>query len=156
MSRFRFRLQDLMQLAEAREKEQATQLARAQQAAAMARLHAETLNALRAAGSEQIAAAHGRGTAAGSIQQMSLILEQLERHHAAAASVLSSAEAEVARCRAAYTTVAQERQVLDKLRERRHEAWRIEQAQHEQKQMDELAATRHGKSKGPTGGSGTS
>jgi len=151
MSRFRFRLQDLMKLVESREKERATQLAQAQQAAAMARLHAETLSALRNAGTEQIAAAHGRGTAAGSIQQMSLILEQLEQHHAAAANVLSSAEAEVARLRAAYTTVAQERRVLDKLRERRHDAWRLEQAQQEQKQMDEIASGRHGQKKSSGG-----
>lgn len=142
MSRFRFRLQDLLKLTASREQARAGELAQARQAESIARLHADTLHALQHAGAEQVAAAHGRGTAAGSIQQMNLILEQLAQHRAAAANALSSAEEEVARCQVAYTSAAQERRVLDKLRERRHETWRIEQAQEEQKQMDEIATGR--------------
>lgn len=141
--RFNFRLQRLLELRRLREQESARLVADAQRAADDARAAVARLDDVRAAGAAQLAAVHGRARSVGELQRAHLLLGHLDQHIAQADTLLQSAEEQVAESVAEYTTAARMRQMLDRLREKQQDLWRVATAQTEQKEIDEIAVMRY-------------
>lgn len=142
MSGFKFRLQDLLRVRAWREQQSAQRVAAASEAVREAQDRKAGLDAVRSAGLQEVARAHGNGAAAGHMQQLALIMQQLDEHIAEADTAARDAEDEMQKRLGELTTAAQARLVLDKLRERRHADWTMNQLLADQKRMDEIAITR--------------
>jgi len=136
---FKFRLQRVLDLRAKREEEAATELAEAREAAEQARLAAEALRNAR----EQAAAAGVPGARpVGYLQNASYLLAQIDQQVDAARQAAHEAEGVVRERFAAFATAFQERRVLDKLREKDHDAWRAAAVQLDRATMDAIALTR--------------
>lgn len=142
MSKFKFRLQDLLQIRTREEQERALRVMQARAEAEQARGRLDSLDAVRRAAHLHIATEGAAGTAAGQAQQMALIMEQLDAHIEDADSASRDAEDAIRERLSELTAAARDRLVLDKLRERRRSLWNTEQASADQKLMDEIAVTR--------------
>ncbi len=144
MSRpFQFRLERVREL-----REHAEDQAREELASSLAiRMKGEAM--LRAA-TDDLGAAHDarRSGAAADVSGAELLalqayLERTERQRESAALELDRREAEVDARREALTRRSQERQVLERLKERRREGHRQEMERREGALLDEMAITAH-------------
>ena len=139
---FRFPLQRLLDLKAKREQEMARQLAAAQQAADQEQRVRDTLASQHADAHRHIAATTSGAATVGEITSLSYTLAQLaeritmadERTHAASQAV----EARHGELSAAL----QERQVLDRLRDKRLEMHRSEENARDRQTMDDIAIGR--------------
>jgi flagellar FliJ protein len=136
---FKFPLQRILDLRAKREQEIATQLAQAQQDADAAREAHAALEAVRSAEIDKLVAAHAAERTVGQLQNLSYVLERLDSAVAEASGKVSAAEAVVQKVQDALTAAVQERRVLDRLRERQHDAWKMEEAQLDRRLMDSIA-----------------
>jgi flagellar FliJ protein len=136
---FKFRLQRILELRAKREQEIATQLAQAQDDAAAARASHAALEAVRSAEIDKLVAAHATERTVGQLQNLSYVLERLDSAVAEASGKVSAADAAVQKVQDELTAAVQERRVLDRLRERQHEAWRAEEVQLDRRLMDSIA-----------------
>lgn len=141
--RFNFRLQRLLELRRLREQETARQVADALRDAETARAAVAQLGDVRATSAAELSMVHGYARSAGELQRVQLLLSQLDEHIAQADSVLQTAEERMAESVSEYNTAAQMRQVLDKLRDKQKDMWRVSTLQTEQKELDEIAVMRH-------------
>lgn len=144
MKGFRFRLEQLLDLRAAAEEETARKLADARHTVTGARNMVDRILRSESELREQVGRAL-RGTGnVGAVQNLDIVREQLARQRVAAEAQLSEAEARLAEAIAAHQQAHQEREILDRLRARRSEEWRIETQRREQSILDEVARGRGG------------
>jgi flagellar protein FliJ len=154
MSMFKFPLQRLLDLRARRQDEVARQLAQARTAAESSRAARDALAEARTAGQEQIREAQAAGPTVGEIASRSFALTQLDQRIAAASDALSAAEAHADQVHVALTGALQDRQVLDRLRNRLLEAHRGTESQKDRTTMDAIALQRFARSTGDTATNG--
>jgi flagellar protein FliJ len=142
MKRFTFRLERLLQLREAAEKDQARQLGdalreEARRREAVAQSHERLAEARR-----QFAETPGEMTRAGTLRNLELAINalagQARSMEATHEQSLERVEAE----RHQYEQARVARRVLERLREHRKEAWGVEMSRKEQSVTDEAASRR--------------
>lgn len=143
MSAFRFRLEKVLQLRKHEERQAALRLAEARREAEEARRALEALEAIREQGRDRLARAHGAGSFAGHLQNLRYLVDRIGQLVTEAGAATRAAEERVSAMLAELSAALQERRIVDRLRERSLEQWRVEQARAEQKAMDDVAATRH-------------
>jgi len=154
MSLFKFPLQRLLDLRAKRQDEIARQLAQARTAADSSRATRDELAAARTTGQAQISEAQAAGPTVGEIASRSYALTQLDQRIAAASDALKVAEAHVDQVHNALTGALQDKQVLDRLRERMLEAYRSTESNKDRSTMDEIALQRFNQSTGDTAKNG--
>ncbi|MEQ9400755.1 MAG: flagellar export protein FliJ [Longimicrobiales bacterium] len=154
MAAFRFGLQKVLELREESEKKSAVGLAQARKEAADAERARHDLEAVRDAGRARVAQARGAGGPVGHLQNLLYVVDQMDGKIAAAETVCRAADEEVSRSMDSFREAVRQRSAIGQLKERRMGQWRTEEAQKEQKEMDEVALTRHARVDGTNVGSG--
>ena len=154
MSLFKFPLQRLLDLRAKRQDEVARQLAQARTAADTTRATRDELAAAKSAGQAQMSEAHAAGPTVGEIASRAYAMNQLDQRLAAASDALKAAEAHVDQVHNALTGALQDRQVLDKLRERMLEAYRTTENNKDRSTMDAIALQRFAHSNGDSNNNG--
>lgn len=145
MAAFRFRLQTVLDLRQRKENESAAGVAKARQGADVARQAREDLEALRDAGRVRLAQAHGAGGPVGHLQNLAMVIRNVDERVRHADDACREADAQVEESVKVFHQAFQERRSIDQLRTRRLDEWHSEQNKSEQKTMDEVALTRHGR-----------
>lgn len=143
MSAFDFSLQKVLELRERQEEQSARELADAKQQADKARQLHTDLRAARDAGRARMALANWGGGAVGHLQNLVDAVGRVDAQVTAAETECGHAEEQVEESIKAVKKAARERKIIDRLRERRLDKWRLEQADNERKTMDEFALSRH-------------
>ena len=144
MSRaFSFKLDSILDLRTRTEDERAQDLANARRKEHALRKEREELEQKRRDKILQLGGATNDGERVGQIQNLRFVLDHLEDRIRTAHAAEREAAAVVVDTRDAYTTAVRERMSLDRLKDRRKEAWSADQRRTEQNQMDEIATTRH-------------
>ena len=137
---FRFRLQQVLDLREKQERHIATQLASALGAEQAAR---ETLSQLRA---ERESGANGLNDGAphsvGELTTLAFIMQRLDGQITDANQVVTAATDSVSQVQEALTAAFKDRRVLDRLRERHEETYRVTAEQSDRRTMDDIALSR--------------
>lgn len=139
---FRFRLQRLLDLREKREQELARQLASAQRDANAEAAQRDALATLRDASAAHVAAQAAGQATVGELASLQYTVSQLGEHVEAAAQRTDAAQEIVAARSAELSGAVQDRQVLDRLRDRRLEQQRAADQHAERSQMDAVALSR--------------
>ncbi|HLV26666.1 MAG TPA: flagellar FliJ family protein [Gemmatimonadales bacterium] len=139
MTPFRFRLQRLLELRSNHEQQVAIRLANARETAAARRVQHDALVASHDEGRRQL---RDTGHAAGELQALGVMLEHLEQHVSIAATEAREAAEVVCGVESDMRAASQARRVLDRLRERRAEEWRVEVSSNDRATMDAVALTR--------------
>lgn len=137
---FRFRLQQVLDLREKQERHLATQLAAALGAEQVARDALDNLRAEREAGSDGAGRAQSRSV--GELTNLAFILQQLDGQITNANQIVSAANDAVSEVQEALTTAFKNRRVLDRLRERHEETYRVTADQTDRRAMDDIALSR--------------
>jgi flagellar FliJ protein len=145
---YKFPLQRLLELRELREQAKALELAQARDSADATRTQHETLAAARDSARARIAHATTQANTVGHIVSLSFALSQLGERTTAAEELRIAADAIVDEKRGALTCAAQDRQILDRLRSRRMEEFRVATATLDQKAMDAIALSRYTRANG--------
>jgi len=154
MSLFKFPLQRLLDLRAKRQDEIARQLAQARAAADTTRATRDELAAARTAGQAQLSEAQTGEMTVGDISSRAFALTQLDQRIAAASDALTAAEAHVDQVHHALTGALQDKQVLDRLRERMLEAYRSAESHKDRTTMDAIALQRFAQSNGESQNNG--
>ena len=154
MSPFDFSLQRVLELRERQEEQSARELAEAREEADKARQLHTDLQATRDAGRARMALANWVGGAVGHVQNLIDVVGRVDAQVTAAEMECGQAEEQVEESIKAMEKSAQERKMIDRLRERRLDRWETEQAGHERKALDELALSRHRRADPSTSTSG--
>jgi flagellar FliJ protein len=149
---FEFPLQRILELRAKREAEVARQLAQARSAADASRETRDALLAAQQEGQRQVAGAQSGPVTVGQMQSFTFVLAQLDERVALADEIARAAEAAVTRAHQELTVALQDRRVLDKLRDRRLEAYRAEESMRDQQTMDAIALTRFSQGAAASGG----
>ncbi|HSW31149.1 MAG TPA: flagellar export protein FliJ [Longimicrobiales bacterium] len=147
MSGFHFRLDTVLALRERKEKDSAVGLAQARREAEHALKAREDLRDVLEAGRTRLAEAHGAGGPAGHLQNLALVLGSVGDQLQDADERCREADERVSASMREYHEAFQQRRTLEQLRSHRLEEWQTEQARGEQKTLDELALTRHGRAR---------
>lgn len=140
---FRFPLEKVLEIRLEEEQRQARIVADARRDARAAREAVQNLEALKSASRERIRAAHDAGRAVGQIKNLEWIVQRMEGELQDAESRARDADETVTRCLADFHQAIQDRQSLDRLKDRRREQWATETRVQEQKDMDEVALSRY-------------
>lgn len=141
MNMFIFRLERLFQLRAKVEQQRAQELARAvrdeQDRRATLSAAAERLDRSRSQmGSGQIATA-------GTLRNLGLTVDAATRQVETAEGAHREALENVASEERQFGAARMDRRIVERLREKRHDAWEIESSRHEQKEMDGMSGQRH-------------
>jgi flagellar biosynthesis chaperone FliJ len=154
---FKFRLQRVLDLRARTERDAATALVGAQEAADAARAAQLRLEEARAemaarittgmaAGEAPDGASTGGastgGSSVGALRNFSFLLDRMDERVAGAAQQSSAAQHAVTAHEDALRAAYRDRRTLDRLRERHHDAWRAGEAAIDRAAMDEIALTR--------------
>ncbi|MGQ0766215.1 MAG: flagellar export protein FliJ [Gemmatimonadota bacterium] len=139
---FRFPLQRLLELKAMREREMAREFADARRKAEADRLQQDSLSAIHEDANRQLAGTIAGAPTAGEVLSLSYSVLQLRERLDQAAEVTKAAERVALEAQDRLTGAMQERQVLARLRERRHEEHRTAENAREQGVMDEIAISR--------------
>lgn len=137
---FRFRLQQVLDLREKQERHLATQLAAAMGAEREAKDALDGLRAEREAGSEVVS--NGQSHSVGELANLAFMMQQLDDRIAGANDVVSAANDSVSQVQEALTAAFKDRRVLDRLRERHEETYRVTAEQTDRRAMDDIALSR--------------
>lgn len=137
---FRFRLQQVLDLREKQERHLATQLAAALTAERAAKEALDCLRAERDAGAES--PQNGNSHSVGELTNLAFILQQLDGQITDANDIVSAANDSVSQVKEALTTAFKDRRVLDRLRERHEETYRVTAEQTDRRAMDDIALSR--------------
>lgn len=152
MKVFRFSLGRVLDLRKQVEKERARTVAEARRRSDEAESARQNLAQVQRAGRARLAEAHRVGGCIGQLRNMEFVLERMEGHLRQAEEDCREADRSLVESMKSYTDAFRERSTLDRLRSRRLEEWRTEESRREQKDMDEIAVTRHGRmASGSTG-----
>ena len=154
MSLFKFPLQRLLDIRAKRQDEIARRLVQAQTTAEHTRVTRDELAAARSAGRAQMTEMQAAGPTVGEIASRSYALSQLDQRIAAAGDALKAAEAQVNKVHVELTDAVQDKQVLDRLRERMLEAHRSAEVQKDRTTMDAIALQRVGRVSAANGSAG--
>lgn len=145
MSAFRFSLGRLLDLRRNEENRRATHVAAARRDSDSARKAREDLVTVCQAGRAKVAEAHQLGGAVGTLRNMELLLERVEEQVQEADEVCQETNEKLVESIKDYSEAVRERHSLDRLKDRRMEEWRVEESRRDQKEIDEIAVTRHGR-----------
>ncbi|MEO7218710.1 MAG: flagellar export protein FliJ [Gemmatimonadaceae bacterium] len=137
---FRFRLQQVLDLREEQERHLASQLATAMGAEQAAKAALDGLRAERAAGAEP--PFDGQSRSVGELTNVAFIMQQLDGQIANASEIVNAANDSVAQVQEAFTAAFKDRRVLDRLRERHEEDYRVTAEQTDRRAMDDIALSR--------------
>jgi flagellar FliJ protein len=137
---FRFRLQQVLDLRETQERHLATQLAAALTAEQAAREALDSLQAERDAGAE--GARQSRSHSVGELTNVAFILQQLDGQITDASDTVSAANDSVSQVKEAFTAAFKDRRILDRLRERHEQTYRVTAEQTDRRAMDDIALSR--------------
>lgn len=140
--KFKFPLQRLLDLKEKREQELARQLAAARRDASAEAEQRDTLSALQAEGAAHVAAQSAGQASVGEIASLSYAVSQMAEQVELAGQRTEAAELVVNQRSDALSGAVQDRQVLDRLRDRRLEQHRATDQQEERARMDAVALSR--------------
>jgi flagellar FliJ protein len=139
MRSFRFGLQKVLELREEEEQNRARALADAERRAEEARRQLDYVRQIRAEEAEKLMRAHTEGCSVGQLRNLGQVIEQLTARVEHAEERYDEAAAVVRSTREELVSAMQDRRVMDQLRDRKHDAWRLALRGAESKQMDELA-----------------
>jgi flagellar FliJ protein len=149
---FKFRLQRVLEMRERHERDAATALAAAQDAAAAAQRAADVLAAARAElaagalGGTATTRGAGPGAAVGALRTHAFLLDRMDEQVAAAGAAARAAEGVVGAREDGLRAAFRDRRTLDRLRERHEGAWRALAVAADRQQMDEIALVRFAQS----------
>ncbi len=143
MNAFRFSLGRLLDLRRNEEHQRATSVASARRDSDSANEAKQALIKVQQAGREKVAEAHRIGGAVGILRNMELLLEKVEEQVDDADQVCQETDEKLVESIKNFAHAARERNSLDRLRDRRLEEWRVEESRQSQKEIDEVASTRH-------------
>jgi flagellar FliJ protein len=143
MKIFRFSLAKVLDLRERAEKEKAKSVADAREKSDSAREVKESLEEIQREGRAKLAEAHKAGGTIGLLRNMEFVLEKMEDHLKEAEEVCQTADEGLVESVKEYQQAFKERDTLDRLKARRMEEWKQEEGRREQKDLDEIAVTRH-------------
>ena len=142
MKRFNFRLERLLNLRSQEETEKARELSRAIRREEEMRTAREAARARLERCQVQSGDPASSSTPAGMLRNLNItvnrvadLVEAAEEDHRASASALDAVRDEFGEAR-------KERHVIERLRERRHDAWRLDASREEQKECDGVAQQR--------------
>ncbi len=141
MSTFTFRLQRLLEIRQRAEREVATRLVGANDAAEAARRTRSELASVRDAGRERLLVP--QASPVGMLHNLSFVLARLDERLDAASSNVNAAEETVAEAEGDLREAFRARRILDRLRERQHEEWKLSAANVDRATMDAIALSRH-------------
>lgn len=150
----KFNLQRLLDLRERKEQAIAGELARARTVAQQATDTHQALVQARRDGEAQIASVTRSAPTVGEISALALVLEQLDGRLVGAEDAARHAEDLVKSVREQLTIASQDRQVLERLRERHLEAQRAAASAEDRTLMDAIALARFVRRDGNDGGPG--
>ena len=139
---FRFRLQRLLELRQQAEQAKARVLVSARDAADTARRERDALADLHTTSKAEVAAAHHDEPRVGHLLQLGLVVESLNERLDHAGANVHAADAVVLSAQQLLEAAARDRRVLDRLKERHTEQWRIDAANKDRVAMDEVALSR--------------
>lgn len=142
MSRFRFRLQRVLELREEAERARAVALSDAEGKASAAREERDAIVEARSAGRDSIASASQVGNTVGTLMQMQFVLNAMDTRIQVANSGVMTADSLVRRAQDELRAAFQARHALHTLREKQELAHRAAVEQRERATMDEIALTR--------------
>jgi flagellar FliJ protein len=142
---FHFSLGKLLDVRKTQEQQKATTLAHARKESDSARRAREDLVEIQQAGRARLAEAHRVGGSIGVLKNMEFLLERMEDQVREADEVVREADERLVESVRHYTQAVRDRNSLDRLKDRRMEEWRVEEGRREQKEIDEIAVTRHGR-----------
>lgn len=140
MSQFRFRLQRLLEIRQRTEREAATRLVDATNEADAARRARSELASVRAAGREQFLVS--APSPVGMLHNLSYVLARLDERLESAATTVAAAEHSVAKVEGELREAFRARHILDRLRDRQHDEWKISAANADRATMDAVALSR--------------
>jgi flagellar export protein FliJ len=142
MSRFRFRLQRVLELREEAERARAVALAEAEGQATVARDTRKAIADARDAGQQTLADASNTGSTVGALQQMQFVLGALDVRLEQADSSIVTADSLVRRAQDELLDAFHAKQALHALRGKQEEAHRVAEQCADRALMDEIALTR--------------
>jgi flagellar export protein FliJ len=135
-------LQRVLEIRERKEQASAARLADARNAADAAR-GTETLFAkLRQEGAERRMGMPGSVPTVGQLQNTNYVLQRLDQQLEEARTLVRQADLKVNTCLAEFNVATRDRQVIDRLKERKLEEAMLEEADLDRKTMDAVALTR--------------
>ncbi len=140
--RFKFRLQRLLDLRQRAEREAAIALAAARNVEQEARREKESIAERRAATRAMLLPAAGSNCRVAELRQVSVLLERLDAGNAQADYKVSKAENLVHQKQVVLADTVTNRRVLDRLKERQRETWRVADERAERAVMDEIGRAR--------------
>lgn len=140
---FKFPLQRLLDLKAQHEREMARQLASAQVAADQERDARDALARAHAAAHSSLAAATGHGITVGHLVSLSQTITPLQERVSQADERTVAAEQVVDERHQQLSAALKERQVLDRLRDKRLDMHRADENARDQAAMDAIALTRY-------------
>jgi flagellar FliJ protein len=139
---FNFRLQRILELREKAEQAKARDLATAQDAADAARRERDALADLHASSRAEVDAAHRTEPRVGHLQQLGLVLNALDQRLESAGETMRAANDVVDGAQKLLDAASRDRRVLDRLKVRHTDQWRVDEAHKDRLGMDEVALTR--------------
>ena len=142
MSRFKFRLQRVLEHREEAERARAVALNAAEGEAAAARELRGAIHTARAAGHASLTEASNTGSSVGVLQQLQYVLGALDVRLQLATTSVITAESMVRRAQDELRQAFQARHALGTLREKQAEAHRTAELTADRVAMDEIALTR--------------
>jgi flagellar protein FliJ len=140
---FFFRLERILQLRASRERERARALSQAMTEEEERRRAVEEASDRLERCGVQMAGAAGQTTTAGTLRNMGLAVRVAAGQVEAAESSHRAAEAKVVTEQERFGEARTERRVVERLRENRHSAWRVESSRAEQREIDEATRGRN-------------
>lgn len=143
MSRFRFRLQRVLELRQEAERALAASLNAAQGQAAAARSVRTSIEDARAANQQSLTHASNSGSPVSALQQLQYVLGALDVRLQLANSNIVTADSLVRRAQDELRLAFQARHALDTLREKQADVHRVAEQQTDRSLMDEIALTRY-------------
>jgi flagellar FliJ protein len=142
MSRFKFRLQRLLDLRQKKENEAAAAVASARGQAELAEQRERELEARRDATRQEMLPAAGQTVRVADLHEVAFLVKALEDRVQDAKQATIAAERSVQEKVGELGAAMRDRRILDRLKERRSEEWRVEDARLERDVMDSIARTR--------------
>jgi flagellar FliJ protein len=143
MTKFRFRLDRLLDLRSRKERQQAETLGRALRDENAKREALEQAQERLGTAREQAVPEPGHLTAAGTLHNLGLTVAAAMTRRDAAAVSQSEAEKALESERERYEAAQRDRRVIERLREKRLEDWTRDTDRKEQQELDGLALDRH-------------
>lgn len=152
---FKFRLQRLLDLRAAREREKSVELVRAEAECDAVRATLNDLQSARDDGRTRLLAPAGSQGTIGQLRNLAFIVEQLDRQVDSATTAMNVAESAAAVVRQDLNSAYVDRRVLDRLRDRHAADWRGAETQADRQTMDGIALTRFTQRDTPPGAPAT-